>query len=174
MAGCGCFQQQRSLKCCGVADVMYNIKIFLQKSLLLGGMQTTPHTPPLASHTPICEPPFPDPPPSSSQPKPAAHHQGVSPFRAPSRGRTTGQRTRRQAHYSKSFIYVELRHHIRHHPTAFHSRETCMIFKQGNHHLSPSQVVLLPTASLCPRPARTSVHTRGLLLVSKSRLYVRM
>lgn len=38
-----------------------------------------------------------------------------------------------------------------------------MIFK-GIHHLCPSQVVLLPTASLCPRPARTPFHTRGFSL----------
>lgn len=58
--------------------------------------------------------------------------------------------------------------HQQEHPRLFnfqqpHSR--CMIF-QGGHHLSRgSKVVLLPSASLCPRPsAGASIHTRGFLL----------
>lgn len=43
------------------------------------------------------------------------------------------------------------------------SESRCMIFQGAHHHLCRSQVVLLPSASLCPRPARTHFHTRGFL-----------
>ena len=48
------------------------------------------------------------------------------------------------------------------HTDAF-SESRCMIFQGAHHHLCRSQVVLLPSASLCPRPARTHFHTRGFL-----------
>lgn len=86
--------------------------------------------------------------------------------------RRTGARTRESESVRPCFFSNPLQLSLSLRLLALSRDSRCMIFQGGHHHLCGSQVVLLPSASLCPGPAQTFIHTRGSLLLVSFLLYL--
>lgn len=93
------------------------------------------------------------------EPSTPQHVRDTSPRLPPRALEPRSQRSPARSHGPSGAIFFEPGTHDTH---AF-SESRCMIFQGAHHHLCRSQVVLLPSASLCPRPARTHLRTRGFL-----------